>query len=33
VTMGAGDVTDIGPHVLALLRERVEGGSTDGSAR
>jgi UDP-N-acetylmuramate--alanine ligase len=31
VTMGAGDVTEVGPHVLALLSEP-EGGSVDGTA-
>ncbi len=32
VTMGAGDVTEIGPQVLALLQPRAEGGPSDGSA-
>ena len=32
VTMGAGDVTEIGPHLLALLRDSLEGGPPDGSA-
>jgi UDP-N-acetylmuramate--alanine ligase len=31
VTMGAGDVTEIGPHVLALLEQR-EGAADDGTA-
>ncbi len=32
VTMGAGDVTEIGPHVLALLGQAEQGGPADGSA-
>ncbi len=32
VTMGAGDVTEIGPQVLALVQLAVEGGRSDGSA-
>jgi hypothetical protein len=32
VTMGAGDVTEIGPRVLTLLRARAARGSPDGSA-
>jgi UDP-N-acetylmuramate--alanine ligase len=29
VTMGAGDVTDIGPQVLGLLGQSVDGRSAD----
>ena len=32
ITMGAGDVTDIGPQVLSLVRVDTDGGPPDGSA-
>ncbi len=32
ITMGAGDVTDIGPQVLSLVRSDADGGPSDGSA-